>query len=159
MTLTTTRLAGVGLLMLGIAVGTLAQAPSPDPLQVQAPVFRGGTYVVPVGLSLVYNKRPWTGLTVSEITVVFDKAVLVPMELQPDERVPNLYTVFFQPPESARDGKAHVLQIRVKKPGSTSWTTLPFKKSITLPPRDGGSGATLPDVHDDLPPVGKRRGG
>jgi hypothetical protein len=67
---------------------------------------------------------------------LLDKVSIAPLEIQADNKMPNHYTVFFQPPDMARDGKAHVLEIKVRKPNSKNWTTLPFKAPITLPKRD-----------------------
>jgi hypothetical protein len=123
-----------GLLLLVAPVTARAQtSQASDPLQVQAPVFRSGTYVVPLGLILSYRKQPWIGLTAADVLVVFDKASIAPFEMQHDVEAPNHYTVFFQPPDAARDGKAHVLQIKVRKPHAKGWTTLPFKTLVTLP--------------------------
>lgn len=108
------------------------QTPPTDPLDVRPPIYRAGTYLIPVGLVLNYRKQPWVGLTKSDVLILFDKASIVPAEVQPDRDTPNRYTVFFQPPDNARDDRAHTLQIRLKKPNSKDWTTLPFKKSITL---------------------------
>ena len=128
------------LLGLVLAVGMLhgqagVQAPPAEGLQVQLPVFRGGVYVVPVGLVLEYNRKPWVGLTSADFRVLLDKIELELPDVIHDDQTPNRYTVFFQPPDSARDGKTHVLQVRVKRPNSKNWTTLPFKTTITLPGR------------------------
>ena len=104
-------------------------------LQVQAPIFRGGVCVVPVGLVLEYTRTPWVGLTSADLRVLLDKTELSLLEVARDEQAPNRYTMFFQPPDHARDGKTHVLQVRVKRPKSNNWTTLPFKAPITLPAR------------------------
>jgi hypothetical protein len=110
-----------------------AQTPPPEGLQIQPPVFRGGVYLVPVGLALEYNGKPWTGLTSADFRVLLDKAELTPLDVTHDERAPSHYTLFLGPPDEARDGKTHVLQVKVKRPNSKNWTTLPFKNAITLP--------------------------
>jgi hypothetical protein len=115
-----------------VAVNAQGQTP-PEPLQVGTPTYRAGTYVVPIGLTLNYRKQPWTGLTASDVTVVLDKTSITPLELQFEKETPNRYTIYFQPPDTARDGKSHVLQIKVKKPGAKDWTTLPLKHPLTLP--------------------------
>jgi hypothetical protein len=130
----------VGWLLLVAPMTPRAQTPQPpDPVQVQAPVFRAGTYVVPLSLSLTYRKQPWIGLAAADVMVVLDKASIAPLEMQHDDAAPSHYTVFFQPPDAARDGRAHVLQIKVRKPNAKDWTTLPFKTSLTLPKRESVS--------------------
>ena len=109
-----------------------SQSTPPAPFQVEAPVFRAGTLVVPVRLTLNYKQKPWTGLTSADVLVTLDKTSIVPIEVQHDDAQPNHYTVFFQPADTARDGKPHVLQIKVRKPGSKDWTTLPAKVPLTL---------------------------
>ena len=128
----------IALATASIPIPAQTQTPPPEPFQVQAPVFRSGTYVVPVGLVLAYKKQPWTGLTAGDVTIVLDKVSIAPLEMQADDKTPNHYTVYFQPPDTARDGKTHVLEIKVRKPNSKSWTTLPFKAPITLPKRTSG---------------------
>jgi hypothetical protein len=120
------------LLLLAAPVPAQTQTPPSDPLQVQPAVYRAGTYVVPVRLTLAYKKQPWIGLTAADVMVVLDKTSIAPLEMQHDDQAPNQYTVFFKPPDASRDGKAHVLQIKVRKPQAKDWTMLPFKSSVTL---------------------------
>ena len=115
----------------------VAQTPPPEGLQVKPPIFRSGVYLVPVALVLEYNKKPWVGLTADDIRVVFDKTELTPLEVAHDEPAAHHYTVFVQPPDSARDGKTHTLQVKVKRPKSNNWATLPMKTSLALPKKDG----------------------
>src|SRR5262245_26339722 len=124
----------VTLLFPGLLPAQTSQTPPPPPdgLQVQPPVFRSGTYVVPIGVSLAYNRKPWTGLTVADFVLVLDKTELPPADVAPDEQTPGRYTLFLQPPAGARDGKPHELRLKAKRPNSRNWATLPFKTSITL---------------------------
>lgn len=138
-----TSLLGLLLAAAGLYGQAGVQAPSPDGLQVQPPVFRGGVYVVPVGLVLAYNRKPWVGLTSADLRVLLDKTELTLLDVVHDESAPNRYTMFFRPPDNARDGKTHVLQVRVRRPNSKNWTTLPFKTALTLPSRQPHSALTF----------------
>jgi hypothetical protein len=125
--------------MLALVVG-LAQAPQPPPggMQVAAPVFRAGVQVVPIYVALMFNRQPWTGLTLDDFMVVLDQKAHPPLEVTSDLEKPNHYAIYFKPPDESRDGKKHRLQLRVKRPKSGKWTTLPMSQSITLA-KEGGA--------------------
>ncbi len=80
------------------------QAP-PAGLQVGAPVFRAGTLVVPVGLELMSNRKPWIGLTVSDFEILLDKKPIAPLDVAHEDQAQHRYTVFFQPPDTVQTGR------------------------------------------------------
>lgn len=76
----------LGLVFVGGVLRAQAGAQSPPQgLQVQPPVFRGGVSVVPVGLPLEYNQKPWVGLTSADSHVLLDKTELALLEVVHDE--------------------------------------------------------------------------
>lgn len=125
-------------------VGLLQIAqPQPDGLAVGPPVFKAGVHVVPIYVALMNDRGPWTGLTLDDFMVVLDKKPYAPAEVAVDPEKPNHYAVYFKPPDDARDGKKHSLQLKVKRAKSGSWATLPFKTSITLPKPSSSVAAAL----------------
>ena len=134
-------------LILGaILVGLLQTPQTPSGMGIGAPMFRSGVQVVPVSLRLIYNRKPWIGLTREDFMLVLDKTSHAPAEVTHDADTPHLYTLFFQPPDTARDGKRHKLEVKVKLPNA-KWKTLPFSQSITLPKMDSVASA---DVSVDI---------
>jgi hypothetical protein len=115
-------------LALLVVLSAAMQVPSPE--GVRPAVFRAGVYVVPIGLVLNSDKKPWVGLGVDDFLVVLDHKDHPPMEVTHDEAQPNRYTLYFKPPDDSRDGRSHRIEIKVKKRGD--WRTLPTKWSVTL---------------------------
>jgi hypothetical protein len=90
--------------------------------------FRAETYAVPIEIS-VYKGRVWcrgsdpeTGLTVKDFAVSIDKRGYPLTEAKEDPEKPGRYLLYFNPPESLRDGKPHRIDIYVQKRGSASVT-------------------------------------
>lgn len=122
------------LIPLMTALSLSVPAPSSaQSVQVQQPVFRAGVYVVPLTLTLMYNKKPMVGLTEHDFAIVFDGKPGRVLDLSTEDKTPGQYSFFVEPPAEMRDGRSHNLQIKVKRPNSGKWTTLPFKRAITIP--------------------------
>jgi hypothetical protein len=55
------------------------------------------------------------------------------IDLVPEEKSPNRYTRFFEPKTPRATERPDTLQLRVRRPNSKNWTTLPYKTTVFLP--------------------------
>jgi len=103
-----------------------------DAQQSDTPTFRAQTYAVSFEVSifrkaLFRRSSPYTGLQVSDFGIVMDGKRFDADDAK--EVRPGSYLISFTPSDEQRDGKEHVLSLRIRK-----WDT-GLQKTVTIPMR------------------------
>jgi hypothetical protein len=107
------------------------------------PSFRSEAYVVAIQIP-VFEGRKWcrgtkpiTTLTTNNVAVGLDSQPFTNTTLVHDDKKPGHYTLSLVVPETARDGKTHRIDIKLRNGvrGSITYRTLIPKSSEVEPPR------------------------
>lgn len=105
--------------------------------QSQPSIFRAEAYAVPFYISLSHGKKPIENLTIAHFKIILDKQTYVPLNVEEDPEKLGHYVVSFKPPDGARDGRIHNVEVRVKKRrlNASFKFSIPIQK---LPTASGG---------------------